>query len=101
MRYRRIRDTSHKGPDFELEKPESWFRQNYTGPVQHIFSFQDPDDPAIPVVRKVMAYRPEIDCTITVNPVIPERQEPNMVHGMRLAKYDIVLFGDSDVSGQV
>lgn len=89
-----------KDLDFELEKNlESWFRQNYTGPVQHIFSFQDPDDPAIPVVRKVMAYRPEIDCTITVNPVIPglNGKSSNMVHGMRLAKYDIVLFGDSDV----
>jgi ceramide glucosyltransferase len=89
-----------KDLDFELEKNlESWFRQNYTGPVQHIFSFQDPDDPAIPVVRKVMKSHPEVDCRITVNPVIPglNGKSSNMVHGMRLAKYDIVLFGDSDV----
>ena len=92
-----------KDLDFELEKNlESWFRQNYTGPVQHIFSFQDPDDPAIPVVRKVMAYRPEIDCTITVNPVIPglNGKSSNMVHGMRLAKYDIVLFRRQRCQGQ-
>jgi len=88
-----------KDLDFELERNlESWFRQNYTGPVQHIFSFQDPDDPAIPVVKKVIANHPEIDCQITVNPVIPgmNGKSSNMVHGMKLAKYGIVLFGDSD-----
>ena len=88
------------GPVPELEKNlESWFRQNYTGPVQHIFSFHDPDDPAIPVVQKVMAYHPETDCQITVDPIIPglNGKSTGMACGMRLAKYDIVLFGDSDV----
>jgi len=89
-----------KDLDFELEKNlESWFRQNYTGPVQHIFSFQDPDDPAIPVVRSVIEAHPKIDCQIIVNPVMPglNGKSSNMVNGMKHAKYDIVLFGDSDV----
>jgi len=89
-----------KDLDFELEKNlESWFRQNYTGPVQHIFSFQDPDDPAIPVVRSVIEAHPSVDCEIIVNPVMPglNGKSSNMVNGMKHAKYDIVLFGDSDV----
>jgi ceramide glucosyltransferase len=89
-----------KDLDFELEKNlESWFRQNYTGPVQHIFSFQTPDDPAIPVVSMVMDNHPNIDCQIIVNPVIPglNGKSSNMVNGMKLAKYDMLLFGDSDV----
>lgn len=89
-----------KDLDFELEKNlESWFRQNYRGPVQHIFSFQTPDDPAIPVVKSVIERYPDIDCRIIVNPVIAglNGKSSNMVHGVRQAKYDFLLFGDSDV----
>lgn len=89
-----------KDLDFELEKNlESWFEQNYRGPLQHIFSFQTPGDPAIPVVRSVIEKYPSVDCQIIVNPVIPglNGKSSNMVHGMKLAKYDIVLYGDSDI----
>jgi len=89
-----------KDLDFELEKNiESWFRQNYRGPVQHIFSFQTPDDPAIPVVKSVIEQHPDIDCRIIVNPVIAglNGKSSNMVHGVEQAKYDILLFGDSDI----
>lgn len=89
-----------KDVDFELERNlESWFRQNYNGPVQHIFSFQDQNDPAIPIVRTIIEEHPNIDCEITINPVIPglNGKSSNMVNGMKLAKYDIVMFGDSDI----
>lgn len=89
-----------KDLDFELDKNlESWFRQNYRGPVQHIFSFQTPDDPAIPVVQSVMDLHPDIDCRIIVNPVITglNGKSSNMVYGVKQAKYDLLLFGDSDI----
>lgn len=89
-----------KDLDFEFEKNlESWMNQNYKGEVQHIFSFQEPDDPAIRVVREFMKKYPDIDMTITVNPVTEglNGKSSNMVNGMKLAKYDIVMFGDSDV----
>jgi ceramide glucosyltransferase len=89
-----------KDLDFELDKNlESWFRQNYRGPVQHIFSFQTPDDPAIPVVRSIIEQHPDIDCQIIVNPVITglNGKSSNMVYGVRQAKYDCLLFGDSDI----
>jgi len=89
-----------KDLDFEFEKNlESWMNQDYRGPVEHIFSFQDSDDPAIPVVKRFMAKHPEIDMQITVNPIIEglNGKSSNMVNGMKLSKYDIVLFGDSDV----
>jgi len=89
-----------KDLDFEFEKNlESWMNQNYRGPVQHIFSFQDPDDPAIPVVKDFISRHPEMDMQITVNPVMAglNGKSSNMVHGVKLAKYDIVLFGDSDI----
>jgi ceramide glucosyltransferase len=89
-----------KDLDFELDKNlEAWFGQNYKGPVQHIFSFQTPDDPAIPVVRSIIEQHPEFDCQIIVNPVMEglNGKSSNMVYGMRKAKYDIVMFGDSDI----
>ena len=89
-----------KDLDFELDKNlESWFAQDYKGPVQHIFSFQTPDDPAIPVVKAMIEKYPELDCQIIVNPVIQglNGKSSNMVNGMKQSKYDIVMFGDSDV----
>jgi len=89
-----------KDLDFELEKNiESWFAQDYRGPVEHIFSFQTPDDPAIPVVKKLIEKNPSMDCRIIVNPVMHglNGKSSNMVHGVRISKYDIVLFGDSDI----
>jgi ceramide glucosyltransferase len=89
-----------KDLDFELDRNlESWFAQNYKGPVQHIFSFQTPDDPAIPVVEELIRKHPQLDCQIIVNPVMQglNGKSSNMVHGMRKAKYGIVLFGDSDI----
>lgn len=89
-----------KDLDFELDKNlESWFVQDYKGPVQHIFSFQTPDDPAIQVVKAMIEKYPVLDCQIIVNPVIQglNGKSSNMVHGMKQSKYDIVMFGDSDV----
>lgn len=89
-----------KDLDFEFETNlESWMNQNYKGKTQHIFSFQDPEDPAIEVVEKIKHKYPERDIIIIVNPIIEglNGKSSNMVHGVRLAKYDILLFGDSDV----
>lgn len=89
-----------KDLDFQLEQNlESWFNQDYRGPVEHIFSFQDPEDPAIPVVKSFIEKHPEVASQLIVNPVIPglNGKSSNMVNGMKLSKYDIVLFGDSDI----
>lgn len=89
-----------KDLDFELEKNlETWFNQNYKGPVEHIFSFQEKDDPAIQVVKSFMVKYPDIKMQITVNPVTQglNGKSSNMVNGMKLSQYDIVMFGDSDV----
>jgi ceramide glucosyltransferase len=89
-----------KDLDFELEENfDSWFNQNYKGPIQHIFSFQEPDDPAIPVIRYLLRKYPQADTQIIVNPVIPglNGKSSNMVHALKLAKYDIALFIDSDI----
>jgi len=88
-----------KDLDFELElNLQSWLTQDYPGPVQHVFSFQAADDPAIPVVRTVLAHHPASDTVVIVNPLMPglNGKSSNMVHGLAAAKHPIVLFGDSD-----
>jgi ceramide glucosyltransferase len=92
-----------KDVDFELEKNlASWMNQDFTGKVQHIFSFQNPEDPAIQAVRTFMREYPGMDWTITVNPLIPgfSGKGSNMAHAIKLSKYGILLFTDSDVRVQ-
>lgn len=88
-----------KDLDFELEKNlETWLNQEYKGPVEHIFSFQDSDDPALEVVKKIKKRYSHLDIEIIVNAVSSglNGKTSNMVNGMEHAKYDYLLFGDSD-----
>lgn len=90
-----IKDLDH---EFELNLV-SWMNQDYRGGVEHIFSFQDKNDPAIPVVEALIEKYPRFDMSIIVNPVIEglNGKSSNMVHAVRVSKYDIVVFGDSDI----
>ncbi len=90
-----IKDLDHE----LLENLASWAGQDYRGTVQHVFSFQDADDPAIPVIDRWAAAHPGQDVTLIVNP----RQKglngksSNMVCGLKVARHEMALFADSDV----
>ena len=85
-------------PDLD-ENLASCMQQDYLGAVQHVFSFQTPDDPAIPVIERWRGAHPEQDITIIVNPRRKglSGKSSNMVWGLRIARQDLVLFADSDV----
>ena len=92
-----------KDLDFELERNfESWLKQDYCGPIQHIFSFQDPDDPALPVVRALSDRHPKANLQILINPLIPglSGKSSNMAHGLKAAVHKVIVFGDSDTRVQ-
>jgi hypothetical protein len=92
-----------KDMDFELEKNlASWKNQEFTGKVQHIFSFQNPEDPAIQAVSSFMREYPGMDWTVTVNPLIPGfgGKGSNMAHAIDLSKYGMLLFTDNYVRVQ-
>jgi ceramide glucosyltransferase len=92
-----------KDLDFELERNlDSWLSQDYCGPVEHIFSFQDAADPALPVIRGLPARHPAADLKILVNPLLPglNGKISNMVHGLKAARHEIIVFGDSDTRVQ-
>lgn len=86
-----------KGAD-EFTRPnlESWTMQRYGAPIQLVFSFQDPRDPAIPKAEQLETHvKPEI--------IINPRKEgfsgkmSNLFHGIRVARHDFLLFSDADI----
>lgn len=92
-----------KDLDFELDRNlDSWLSQDYRGPIEHIFSFQDAADPALPVIRALPDRHPAADIKILVNPLIPglNGKISNMVHGLKVAQHEIMVFGDSDTRVQ-
>ena len=66
------------------------------------FAGQDADDPALPVVRALPARYPQAHIKILVNPLIPglNGKISNMVHGLKAAAHDVIVFGDSDTRVQ-
>ncbi len=88
------------GMEAELEENlRSWFLQEYPR-FEIVFGVRDPDDPALPTVRKVMADFPAVDSTLIVNDgEIPgtNRKVANLVSICRRARYGIIVVADSDV----
>jgi ceramide glucosyltransferase len=75
---------------------ESWLRQDYAGDVQHIFSLQREDDPALPLLEALAARHP---LETMVNPVQPgfSGKTSNLHHALRKARHEILIFSDADI----
>jgi cellulose synthase/poly-beta-1,6-N-acetylglucosamine synthase-like glycosyltransferase len=89
-----------KDLDFELYKNlQSWTAQDYSGEIEHIFSFQDNNDKAIPVVSDFIKNYPSLKATIIINNPITgiNGKSSNMIHGIKISKYENLLFVDSDI----
>jgi len=89
-----------KGVDAEAyENFQSFCRQRLPVPYELIFALQDPEDPALPLIERLKEEHPEVDIRVTVNPV----KHPwtgkcsNLYYGLQLAKYDCLVFSDSDM----
>src|SRR6266571_7975460 len=73
--HQRVADRRH-APPITLLKPlkgvdaetwhclESWFNQDYSGPVQILFGVASADDPACEMARQLIAARPEHDAQL-------------------------------------
>lgn len=89
-----------KGVDEDAyENFRSFCCQNLSVPYELIFALQDPEDPALPLIKKLVREYPEVDIRITVNPV----KHPltgkcsNLYYGIQLAKYDCLVLSDADM----
>jgi ceramide glucosyltransferase len=108
--HRRVADPSF-APPVTLLKPlkgcdattpaslQSWFTQNYPGPVQILFGVVDAADPVCPVVRELIEKKPGGDAQLVVcaEPLGANGKVSTLAQLERLAKHDLILVSDADV----
>jgi ceramide glucosyltransferase len=73
--------------------------QDYPGVVQMVLGVQDPDDPAIEVVRRLQAAYPraEIDLVIDPTPHGTNRKVSNLINMAPSSHAEVLVISDSDV----
>lgn len=66
---------------------------------QIIFGVADAEDPAIPVIRRVLAEYPELDLELVINnrSLGSNRKISNVANAFEHAKYDLLVIADSDM----
>lgn len=77
---------------------QSFFMQDHTS-FQLVFGVEQENDPALAVVRELMAAHPAVDATIVVGNAV-RAQNPkvkNLLGMLPHAKHDLVLISDSNV----
>ncbi len=87
------------GAEVELfENLSSFCRQDYPE-YQVVFGVATEDDPAVAVIRQVMAACPAADITLTVNgrAIGTNRKIGNVANCALLAKHDLFVIADSDM----
>jgi len=79
---------------------EGFCTQDYPAPVQIVFGVRDAADPAIAVVRQLIARHPELDIDLVVSDRTygTNRKISNLINMERLARHPILVIADSDVS---
>ncbi|HUZ73574.1 MAG TPA: bacteriohopanetetrol glucosamine biosynthesis glycosyltransferase HpnI [Stellaceae bacterium] len=87
------------GEDAELEDNlRSFCRQDYPH-FQVVFGVRDDGDPALPVVRRVMAAFPDRDLRLVVAPPhhASNLKVANLLNMLPAARHDILVISDSDM----
>ena len=77
---------------------ESFCTQDYPC-FQLVIGAQDVSDPALAVARRLAARHKAVDISIVVNPALhgPNRKISNLINMFPAAKYDLLVFADSDL----
>src|SRR5262249_34657278 len=89
-----------KGLDPDLEENlRRHFRHEYPD-YSIIFTLADPDDPAVPILRKLMAAEPQRPASVVIAPRLPDCVEKvsNQIAAFRSVSPDVevIACGDSD-----
>jgi ceramide glucosyltransferase len=73
--------------------------QAYPGPVQIVFGVDDPADPAVDIVHKLVADFPGRDLTLVINARRhgENRKVSNLINMARQARHDVLIVSDSDI----
>lgn len=89
-----------KGCDAETETClRSWLAQDYPGSVQFLFLVAAEDDPAAPLVRRLIAEHPSQDVELVVCPrrLGPNSKVSKLAQATARLKHDVVVVSDADV----
>jgi len=73
--------------------------QDYPSPVQIVFGVADPADPAIAIVRNLIAAFPDRDLQLVVNARRhgSNRKVSNLINMAGQARHDVLVISDSDI----
>ena len=73
--------------------------QDYPGPIQIVFGVQDSADPAIGVVRRLIADFPDLDLELVVSSRRhgANRKISNLLNMMSAVRHDVLVLSDSDI----
>jgi ceramide glucosyltransferase len=73
--------------------------QDYPSPVQIIFGVDDPADPAVGIVRDLIAAFPDRDIELVVNSRRhgANRKVSNLINMIAQARHDVLVISDSDI----
>jgi ceramide glucosyltransferase len=72
--------------------------QDYPSPFQVILCIQRPEDPCLPILRKLEAQYPDhVEVVVHTSPPSVNGKVQNMVGGIAAARHDLLVISDSDV----
>src|SRR3954454_15255246 len=82
-----------------FENFSSFCLQEYAGDYELVFCVEELTDPAVPVIRRVMAEYPDKRVRLIFSESADSRsfgKLKNMIAGVAASSYDVIIFSDSD-----
>jgi ceramide glucosyltransferase len=78
---------------------QSWFNQNYAGPVQILFGVADANDPVCEIARELIRKNPgrDVQLVICSESLGANGKISALIQLERSAKYELLLISDADV----
>ncbi len=76
----------------------SCFAQAYPT-FQIVFGLHSPDDPALPIVRRLQARHPDVDVAVVIDPTRhgANGKVGNLINMVRAARHEVLVISDSDL----
>ena len=73
--------------------------QRYNGKIQLLFAVADLQDPAIPVIRRLIEDYPHCTIELNIDPTIhgPNHKVSNLINAFPKARHDLLVICDSDI----
>ncbi len=90
----------HQGEPDLFRNLETFFAQDYAGPVQILFGVHDEADPATEVVRALQAKYPHMDTAIVADTALygANAKVSNLINMLPAARHDTLVLSDSDIA---